>query len=1067
MLGVLVSVVLLSHGAWGSEAGGSGQPPRVGAAVDLPRHHELCCAVLPPAHSDTEGDTSGARPPPRAPPPPSAQHPTCRYSGRKNTSQHRPSGGCRPKRPTAESQMRRPPSPSSAPQMLDNTKRSFAMATIAALHATGLPVPPHVPVRPVQLRPPVNMTHTQTVEGRLVLRWSGGSGPRRYQVRYAFNGTTPVWQELHVSGEPRVFLDLSPRLNYTFQARCSLQGQPPLWSPWSRPHHIYLDTVSYIPEKVVVKPGQNVTVYCVFNNRSANASSAVWQANFKHPIPHRQYTNVSRWVSQITVLPSKNRLYDLLQCTQDWNIPYSQIYVEGAAIAITCETNGDIDAMTCSWANNHMTKLNFLSRWADVPCDVMERRERAGKVVGETKPATCQRGRPGNGMRSCTIHPLRMSCYKLWLEVDSRLGPIRSRAIYVSPTDHVKPHQPSNVEAVSESRRVLRVRWEPPFLPVEGLQCQLRYHSPSTASAQPEWKVQNPTLARWVEVSVPDMCRVYVVQVRCMSTRGTGSWSDWSESVYSVPQNSRAPDNGPDFWRVLEDDPQGNTTNVTLLLKHLPMEERSYCVDGFVVQHLTPGGSVVSEKIDMVSAYSFEWNQEVHTVTVAAYNSLGSSTANVKMTLDRRFKRRCVDTFHVEVLNSSCLALRWTLLSNSTAPLATVVQWGALGPLSAGEPWARLPYTEHTQYLRGDFSAAEMYGFTLYPVFADGEGEPAYSMATRRDPAAYPLLVIFTLLLVMLFVTLVLSQNQMKRLVWKDVPNPYNCSWAKGLDLKKANTIDHLFQVPDPLPGWPFLLPAEIFCEAVIVDKKNNLPPCATASDRVPAVSVGPDPGHDTIFSIASAPSLAPGSALGTAASSSQSSVTYATVLLRDPSEPSVRLSYNSDGSDGSGGGGGGGSSSSDEGNFSADNSSGLFRGGLWELESCRGDPRRSCSYNSVEEFSEEDEGAKEEKDLYYLGIDYKAEEEEEEEEGVEDEGEEREAMALVLLKSIGSNVSLGPEEEEEDKGEEADPDVPADFSPVYRPQFKTTLCTRPLGREALENAAPSGRHRGPDSAEV
>ena len=52
-------------------------------------------------------------------------------------------------------------------------------------------------------------------------------------------------------------------------------------------------------------------------------------------------------------------------------------------------------------------------------------------------------------------------------------------------------------------------------------------------------QVQSPTGASWTEVSVADMCRVYVVQVRCISTRGVGYWSDWTESVYSVPLNSR------------------------------------------------------------------------------------------------------------------------------------------------------------------------------------------------------------------------------------------------------------------------------------------------------------------------------------------------------------------------------------------------------------------------------------------------------------------------------------------------------------------------------------------------
>lgn len=150
--------------------------------------------------------------------------------------------------------------------------------------------------------------------------------------------------------------------------------------------------------------------------------------------------------------PSETRMYDLLQCTQEWTIPYSQIYVDGelcctdnsnvkddymstptvkvkcwwfeiagrpcpvlhsfsilmdvdrtesgdmwhhndvnqniptqrlslslrwslylncqrfslhvtgASIDINCETNGDIDAMDCSWKNTQWTKPKFKSR---------------------------------------------------------------------------------------------------------------------------------------------------------------------------------------------------------------------------------------------------------------------------------------------------------------------------------------------------------------------------------------------------------------------------------------------------------------------------------------------------------------------------------------------------------------------------------------------------------------------------------------------------------------------------------------------------------------------------------
>lgn len=38
--------------------------------------------------------------------------------------------------------------------------------------------------------------------------------------------------------------------------------------------------------------------------------------------------------------PSETGMYDLLQCTQKWTIPYSQIYVEGEAATVRTE-DGD------------------------------------------------------------------------------------------------------------------------------------------------------------------------------------------------------------------------------------------------------------------------------------------------------------------------------------------------------------------------------------------------------------------------------------------------------------------------------------------------------------------------------------------------------------------------------------------------------------------------------------------------------------------------------------------------------------------------------------------------------
>lgn len=188
----------------------------------------------------------------------------------------------------------------------------------------------------------------------------------------------------------------------------------------------------------------------------------------------------------------------------------------------------------------------------------------------------------------------------------------------------------------------------------------------------------------------------------------------------------------------------------------------------------------------------------------------------------------------------------------------------------------------------------------------------------------------------------------------------------------------------------------------------------------------------------------------GSTDNSGQSSVTYTAVLVSNPGQdqqPPIHLPYK-DGSD---------NSSSDEGNFSANNSdiSGSFPCGLWELESCRGlemdDPRRSCSNNSVEELSqtsdqEDEHGVRREKDLYYLGMDYPAEDEESEK---DDEQSEDEEAKVELLKSTPLNrghcsVELHPLLSQDNPSEPGILPSPSTcgFAMPYLPQFRTATCT-------------------------
>lgn len=65
---------------------------------------------------------------------------------------------------------------------------------------------------------------------------------------------------------------------------------------------------------------------------------------------------------------------------------------------------------------------------------------------------------------------------------------------------------------------------------------------------------------------------------------------------------------------------------------------------------------------------------------------------------------RCVRSFHVLLINSTCVSLSWSLLENSLVPLFMVVEWLPHKQQDSGpraETWARLHYTDYPVYLRG------------------------------------------------------------------------------------------------------------------------------------------------------------------------------------------------------------------------------------------------------------------------------------------------------------------------------------------------------------------------------
>ncbi|KAJ7986310.1 hypothetical protein DPEC_G00338600 [Dallia pectoralis] len=685
--------------------------------------------------------------------------------------------------------------------------------------------------------------------------------------------------------------------------------------------------VTYLPERVLASVGEEVTLYCGLEGRRGNASTTKWLKNEKED-SDIQYTAVNNHVSKITVGPSEQRLYDILRCCQSsgnepsCNSRYATILIKDPVIDITCVTKGNLDDMTCSWKVFEIQK-NVRSILTEQTCEEMKESERLGSLSVDNQH-TCQ---PRGELTSCTFQPIRVAaCYKLWMEAQTD-NSTRSRPVYLRPMDHVKPEPPSELSAESLSSGALKLVWKPPAqqMPFD-MQYQVRYALFNDIAKNP-WKVLASQSELWADVPDPKVCAVYKVEVRCTYVKTPDLWSDWSSTFNTMSHNSRAPEQGPDFWRVF---PARAQTNVTLLFKDSTITKPTYCVEGLVVQHQDSGGTVTEEDIGLVSTYSFEWKNEVHFVTVKANNSRGVSSSNTNMTLMKQPISQCMRSFSASRVNSSCVVLSWSLQPGGRIPSSLVVVCSVQNSV-VRESWTRLP-PEQLLYLHGNFYGSEEYLFVLYPVFVDGEGEPMRAKVFREDDSGFIVLMMSIFFLsIVLFVALVAFQNHLKTFLWKDVPNPNNCSWAQGMDFRKADTMEKLFRYPEGLPAWPLLLVSETICQATIMEKTEPTSP-DKESFRIPDFASSPLqedklpklPEHCRLSDILA-----------------QLPVIYTTVVLPDAFHHPLVASL---------------SPSSDKGNKYASNYdiSDSFPGGPWELENLLAgesnmDPQISLSYHTVE----------------------------------------------------------------------------------------------------------------------
>ncbi|NXT62609.1 LEPR protein, partial [Chaetops frenatus] len=633
---------------------------------------------------------------------------------------------------------------------------------------------------------------------------------------------------------------------------------------------------------------------------------------------------------------------------------------------ISCETDGYLSKMTCRWSANPSTLLlgTLQLRYyrSQIYCSDFPR----PSPDSEVKECHLQR----NHSYECTFQPIfLLSGYTMWIEFQNFLGTLESSPTCVIPADVVKPLAPSNVGAeVTGNVGLLKVSWSEPVFASRDLTFQIRWNAGNREEIPWQiYEVPNPSESS-AEIKVEQLCVEYVVQVRCRELDGSGYWSDWSRAAQTLVQDIQAPLQGPEFWRIVSEDPGRKQRNVTLLWKPL-MENQALCsVSRYIIKHQIPGNTSWQEFVDHGTSWTFPWMEPTHTITILAMNSVGISGINSNLTLSQQMSTvDAVQSLSAFLVNSTCVVVVWTLWPQIPGIISFVIEWKNLNQEEEMK-WLRVPPDLRKYFIYDHFILIEKYQFSLYPVFAGGVGKARATdqfakggLEAGSSGSLHVVLPVVFSTSVLLLGALLVSHQRMKKLLWEDVPNPKNCSWAQGVNFQQPDTLEHLFaKHPEPMPTEPLLLEAEMVLEDISITKTLEK---EEPGDFLGVDSTFPrrqDSGCDSACCSSSSRSCQDG------AGRAECQLRYATVVSNSQSRRLCRRKTNP--------------RSCFESCFPGQDSMllGAFSSGAWEVGNGAflvfpgSQPSRALSLISSQGFSEPLDGASpssSERSLFYLGV--------------------------------------------------------------------------------------------------
>ncbi|XP_056388788.1 leptin receptor isoform X2 [Hyla sarda] len=695
----------------------------------------------------------------------------------------------------------------------------------------------------IKLDPPTDLRVEITSDGKLKVLWSimAPSSPSvQCQVKRSVNTTEEISAPSYaIVEETYVIFEVPQSCSpMVFEVRCRKLPELGVWSNWSPPMVFKSQDGYYFPQRAAVSSGSSVSFFCMYcdKNKKIPAKAITWGLNLVEQIPSRQYMAVSDYVGKVTTdslnttTPKGKFQFDALYCCArgiECQPKYAEIYVIDTNISITCETNAKITFMTCRWIPKKIIPLKDITFTFRYYVELDYSNEMLIKYNTSTiKSCDLQQ----DGHYECVFNRIQtMHSYHMWVEIQHPSGALRSPPVSLRPLDVVKPSAPTMVKAkrvadTIQDIRYLQVTWGRPRPALKDIFYQLRYR---LRGQEAEWQVVDIYRKASANITNVDVCQANTIQVRCQLVNVSKIWSDWTNAIDTEVTDFNDPLRGPEFWRIITKNSIQKGDNITLVWKPLQKEESLCSIRGYELVQQVSNIISWSTYVGNVTNYTLTLQGSTVTVSIRAVNSLGQSKMNHNLTLSKDMSTvKAVRSLDVYALNSTVLAV-WTMAPVSYDVVGFVLEWRNLRERSQMH-WTYIPPNISRYYIKDQFYAIEKYQFSLTPVFLEGVASPyiTYEFSKvdtdemQNNTGLYIILPAITATSFLLVITLAISHQRMKRLFWKEVPNPKYCSWAQGVNFQKPDTLENLFMKHQHLPhNFPFIIEPEVIFENLNIEK--------------------------------------------------------------------------------------------------------------------------------------------------------------------------------------------------------------------------------------------------------